>query len=96
VWTISDRASEGRLAAHAADYLAVIERRIGGQEPRWGRILVDSAAWDVEEPAMPLLERIAATKSLDPSVRQRAAMRLEEIARRREALARTYGSGRDW
>ena len=47
VWTISDRAAEGRLAEHAAGYLAIIERRIGGQEPRWGRILVDSAAWDV-------------------------------------------------
>jgi len=79
---ISDRADDGRLEPHAADYLAVVERRVAGQESVWARELVGSIAADVGAPAIPLLERIAATTFLDPLVRQHAEHTLYAFARK--------------
>jgi len=79
---LSVRADEGKLSPYAAEFLAVVERRVDGQGPIWGRVMVGSIAWDVGLPAMPVLKRIAASEALDPIVRQHAQHKLYALARK--------------
>jgi len=62
--------------------LAVVARRVAGQEPIWGRVMIGSLAWDMGRPAMPALQRIAASEALDPIVRQHAQHKLYGFARK--------------
>jgi len=90
---ISDRAWEGTLAAHAAAYLAVVERRIAKMEPRWAEGFIGTIATDVGTPAIPVLERMAVSESLDPILRDEAKAELECLLRKFGGRAVHLGDG---
>jgi len=90
---IADRGREGDLAAHATALLTVAEYRIPRMDPRWSEGMIGLLASELGTSAIPVLERIAVSESLDAMVRKEVQSELNALIRKFGGRAVDVGKG---